>query len=283
MEILTNTSVVAENPVYVYTAEKLSTDSYLFENGDGTLVVQPFDSYVMIDLQNEDPKGNDGEIDFSSVGNLYLTFSDDTNTVKIKNFNGMKNIDPSKGQVVFKITSSDSQKIMQLKRKYFFLSSVYDYGNGKAEETALFSGIWQSADEEIRTPFAIRIADKQTKLEYLTEELKKLTEETDTEFQRLRYLQDSFEKESFVADNYKNRMIELSTLIDKIENEIAKITSTQQLDKINKDLISSLQSQQKELQKITTQIQEDKKKEETTKQVVQNPPKKKRKKFLGLF
>jgi hypothetical protein len=215
MAIDTNIPQIKTPTNYIYTARNLAINDISYSDGDGTLTVPRFDSYVMFDFDQTDLNGRKFEVDFSGMGDAYLCFVDNNIEVKIKNLNNIENINKGLGQVVFKISSDNSRKIYGMQTRYFFVTTKITQLNSVTEETVVYSGIWQKSGESERTTFEDLIAPKNAEYNNLNETYKSAYE--------------SFEKQQNILNNSasileeeKNKTKILSFSIAKVQIEIGK-------------------------------------------------------------
>ena len=99
----------------------LSVNEVPLPQGDGMIRISPFDDYYLFTLYDE-VDGEDKPIDLSNVGSLYLNFIGDTDDIDILNHTQVEEVDLSQGEVLFRITRSDSKKILALSNNNFYKS-----------------------------------------------------------------------------------------------------------------------------------------------------------------
>ncbi len=130
--------------------------------------ISPFDDYFLFTLFDE-IDGEDTPIDLSNVGTLYLNFIGDTDDIDIKNHTQVEEVDLSQGEVLFRITRSDSKKILALNNNNFYISTkMIDPSDGStSDESVLYQGIWLAVDDANRTTLTSQIEEQ--RLEYSIE------------------------------------------------------------------------------------------------------------------
>jgi hypothetical protein len=213
MAIDTNIPQLKTPVNYIYTARNLAINDVSYSDGDGTLAVPRFDSYVMFDFDQTNLNGQSVEVDFSGMGDAYLCFVDNNIEVKVKNLNNIENINKGLGQVVFKISSDDARKIYGIQNRFFFVTTKITQLNSSTEETVIYSGIWQKTGENERITFADLIASKQLEYNNLNETYKSSYE--------------SFEKQktiltnsASILDEEKNKTVLLQDSISRVQKQI---------------------------------------------------------------
>ena len=215
MAIDTNIPQIKTPINYIYTARNLAINDISYSDGDGTLTVPRFDSYVMFDFDQTDLNGQKFEVDFSGMGDAYLCFVDNNIEVKIKNLNNIENINKGLGQVVFKITSDDSRKIYGMQTRYFFVTTKITQLNSVTEETVVYSGIWQKSGEGERTTFEDLIATKNAEYNNLNETYKSTYESSEKQ-------QNILNNSASILGEEKNKTKILEVSIARVQSEIER-------------------------------------------------------------
>ena len=141
-----------------------------------------FDDYYLFTIYDE-IDNEDTPIDLSNVGDLYLNFIGSTDEIDILNHTQVDEIDLAQGQILFRITRSDSKKILALDNNNFYISSkMVDPTDGStSDETVLYQGVWLAVDdanritltrqiEEARTEYSILLGRLQTQIDELTQD-----------------------------------------------------------------------------------------------------------------
>ena len=142
--------------------------------GDGTIRISPFDDYILFTLY-EDVKEQPNPIDLSNVGKLYLSFIGENDTIRIPNYTNVKEVDMSQGQVLFRISESDSKKILALDNNNFYVSSQMVSKNGdESDESVLYTGTFLSFADEAKDSMTSKY---ETLLETSTTEVAALQDE----------------------------------------------------------------------------------------------------------
>lgn len=221
MAIDTNIAQLKTPVNYIYTAKNLAINDISYSDGDGTLTVPKFDSYVMFDFDQIDLNGQKAEVDFSGMGDAYLCFVGNNIEVKIKNLNNIENINKGLGQVVFKITSDEARKIYGIQSSYFFITTKITQLNSSTEETVVYSGFWQKSGDVNRTTYAELIAQKERE----NAALKDLYDTTYLSFEQQKTI---LSNSSSVLEQEKNKTVLLKDSISKTQ---AKIEETRKLSK----------------------------------------------------
>jgi len=100
-------------------------------------------------------------IDLSNVGDIYLSFIGENDQVVIKNHTQVQDIDLSQGEVLFKITKSDSKKITALDNNNFYVSTKMTDPTDESvsDETVLYQGVWLDYSEATRTALTSQMED----------------------------------------------------------------------------------------------------------------------------
>jgi hypothetical protein len=132
--------------------EQISKTDKVYQQGEAPIGLTPFDNFYQFIIYNNAQSsavglGSPQLLDLTHVGTLYLNFFDQATGLKIKipSYNNVKQINPVHGEVVFKIPSDQSMKILGLADKNYYISCVLPTGSDTSEETLLYSGTWYNA------------------------------------------------------------------------------------------------------------------------------------------
>jgi len=166
--IQTNISVTATQKEYYQKFVNLSVNETALPQGDATMRISPFDDYFLFTIYDE-VDGEDTPIDLSNVGNMFINFIGTSDEINIKNHTQVAEVDLSQGQVLFRITKSDSKKILALSNNNFYISTkmISEADDSISDESVLYQGTWLSFDAANRTTLTTQIEEQ--RLEYSTE------------------------------------------------------------------------------------------------------------------
>ena len=165
MAIQTNITLTAPQKEYFQRFVNLSVNDQPLPQGDATIRISPFDDYFLFTLY-DDVDGEDTPIDLSNVGNIFMNFIGTTDEIDIKNHTQVEEVDLSQGQVLFRITRSDSKKILALNNNNFYISTkMIDESDGSvSDESVVYQGIWLAFDDANRTSLISQIEEQ--RIEY---------------------------------------------------------------------------------------------------------------------
>jgi hypothetical protein len=220
--ISTNTLTTVTASTYTYLAQATTPNTPEYLPGDGTLVVPDFDSYVMFDFSQKLPDNTTVETDLSSAGVIYLTFVDDQRQVKIPSLDKVANANKVIGQVVFKISSDQSSAIFQLSNRYYFVSSAVSVGSAVVNETVIYSGIWQKANEPERVTYSDRLRQLKTQDAASKSTADALQKEVDDLLAQKKTYSDRSTSLDKILSDLKNQIGSTSDEISQIESKIEK-------------------------------------------------------------
>ena len=161
MAIQTNITLTAPQKEYFQRFVNLSVNDQPLPQGDATIRISPFDDYFLFTLYDE-VDGEPTPIDLSNVGNIFINFIGNADEIDIKNHTQVEEVDLSQGQVLFRITRSDSKKILVLDNNNFYISTKMIDETDGANRTSLISQV-----EEQRIEYSIQLGnlqDENTKL-----------------------------------------------------------------------------------------------------------------------
>jgi hypothetical protein len=173
MEILTEISLTEAQANFYKKFKNLSVNETPMSQGQGVIRISPFDDYFLFTLYDE-IEGVDSPIDLINVGTIFMVFMGKNDEIRIPNFTNVKDIDMSNGQVLFRIGKDDSQKILALDNRNFYISTMMTDGEGKSDESVLYTGKFlsfqEAADASVQNQLDL------TQLEY-SKELAKMQED----------------------------------------------------------------------------------------------------------
>jgi len=180
--VRTNISLTKTEKEFYQRFVNLSVNEEPLPQGDGMIRISLFDDYYLFTIYDE-IDNEDTPIDLSNVGDLYLNFIGSTDEIDILNHTQVDEIDLAQGQILFRITRSDSKKILALDNNNFYISSkMVDPTDGStSDETVLYQGVWLAVDdanritltrqiEEARTEYSILLGRLQTQIDELTQD-----------------------------------------------------------------------------------------------------------------
>jgi hypothetical protein len=244
MAIQTNISLTPQEKTYFQRFVNLSVNEEALPQGDATMRISPFDDYFLFTLYDE-IDSEDTPIDLSNVGNIFINFIGTSDEINVKNHTQVEEVDLSQGQVLFKITKSDSKKVLALDNNNFYISTkmISEEDDSISDESILYQGTWLAFDTASRVTLTSQI-EKQ-RLEYSIE-LAKLKRELDTANKANELLiqqtqQDDLAIQALTENN--NRIIDEIAALDQSPKDPTSIT------RIN-NRIRALVAEQKEAQAI---------------------------------
>lgn len=219
--VRTNISLTKTEKEFYQRFVNLSVNEQPLPQGDGEIRISLFDDYFLFTMYDE-VDNEDTPIDLSNVGDLYLNFIGSKDEVDILNHTQVDEVDLAQGQVLFRITRSDSKKILALDNNNFYISTkMVDPSDGStSDESVLYQGIWLAVDDANRISLTRQIEEMRVEYSIL-----------------LANLQD--ENEELKADN-----AELVTSSEEDETTIISLQNnnnelTDELAELSKDLKSS--------------------------------------------
>ena len=165
MTVQTNISVTPTQKEYYQRFVNLSVNEKALPQGDGTIRISPFDDYFIFTIFDE-IDNEDTPIDLSNVGDIYLSFIGNNDEIVIKNHTQVEEVDLSQGEVLFRITKSDSKKVLALNNNNFYVSTkmISPEDGSVSDESILYPGIWLAYSDATRTALTVQLEELQ--LEY---------------------------------------------------------------------------------------------------------------------
>ena len=162
--IQTNISVTPTQKEYYQKFVNLSVNTEALPQGDATIRISPFDDYFLFTVFDE-IDGEDTPIDLSNVGNIFLSFVGTSDEIVIKNHTQVAEVDLSQGEVLFRITKSDSKKVLALTNNNFYISTkmVSEDDGSISDESILYQGTWLAFDDASRITLTSQIEEQRIK------------------------------------------------------------------------------------------------------------------------
>lgn len=142
---ITQESVVVDKNGNVV-AETSSPDSVrLYGQGKASILVDPFDNFYKFTIYNVKGGTTPEILDLGTSLTYYLIFLDSSGqSVRVENIKNLTSIsNPTKGQLSFKLVSSNSTKVLGFKSRDFYVISKTPDG----VESKLYSGTWKNKSE----------------------------------------------------------------------------------------------------------------------------------------
>ena len=215
MAINTNISIAKTEKQYYQRFVNLSVNETPLPQGDGMIRISPFDDFFLFTIY-EDVNGEDTPIDLSNVENLFLNFIGTNDEIDINNHTQVEEVDLAQGEVLFRITRSDSKKILALDNNNFYVSTkMIDPSDGSvSDESILYQGIWLAVDDANRTSLTSQLEDTRTEYSIELARLSLQNEELKKDNEQLIQLSND--------DQLSIRRLEISNA--ELENELAELT-----------------------------------------------------------
>lgn len=221
----------------------LSKNEKIYAQGDGVMKIAPFDNYYLFTIYSE-LNMEDVPVDIHNMGSFFLTFKDKSSEVRIKNYTNTKDIDPTSGQIMFRISQEEAEKILALDTNIFYITSMLYDNVSKSDETVLYSGRFAEYNDASINSLTEEIAKLNAELNTVKKEKEEEKKELQTKIDKLTDLLNSVSLESELIKEelktYKNMYNELSkdakdktkiqildsqSTISKIEEQLKRISA----------------------------------------------------------
>ena len=245
--VRTNISLTKTEKEFYQKFVNLSVNEMPLPSGDGTIRISLFDDYYLFTMFDE-VDGEDTPIDLTNVGDLYLNFIGDEDEIDILNHTQVDEIDLSKGEVLFRITRSDSKKILALTNNNFYISTrMVDREDGStSDESVLYQGIWLAVDEANRLSLTRQIEELRVEYSIL---LANLQDEITMKNSRLELLNTSAEEDDATIIRLQNSNEELTNEIAELSKNL-KSTTIELINRRAKEANAAAQRQRLRKQQI---------------------------------
>jgi len=229
--IETNIALNTTEKQYYQRFVNLSVNEEPLPQGDATIRITPFDDFFLFTLFDE-ISGEDTPIDLSNVGDIFINFLGSSDDIDIKNHTQVEEVNLSQGQVLFKISRSDSKKILALDNNNFYISSkmVDPIDESASDQSVLYQGLWLAADAANRTTLTSQIEDQ--KIEYSVE-LAKLKDENTLLKAENAELINSASEDLLTIQTLQQSNQELTDEVEKLSAEIGSLNNNLRLNAAN--------------------------------------------------
>lgn len=216
----------------------LSKNEKIYAQGDGLMKIAPFDNYYLFTIYSELNLEN-VPVDVHNMGSFFLTFKDKESEVRIENYKNAKEINPTNGQILFRISQEEAEKILSLNTNIFYITSMLYDSNSKSDETVLYSGRFAEYNDA-NVSF---LTDEITNLKAELEKVKKEKLEKEAELQKqitnlsdaLVKLRTEYSTLNNTLNSYKNSYNSLANKI-KIDEFKTKKEQESEITEIDKTL-----------------------------------------------
>lgn len=173
--------------------EQISETDKVYQQGEAPIGISPFDNFYQFIIYNNAVSNASGVgepqlVDLTQVGTVYINFFDKQTGLKIKlrSYTNIKDLNPADGEVVFKIPSDESSKILGMTDKNYYISTVLETGGGTSEETLMYNGTWYSVEEKVDKVASDTIDDLQQSFDSLSEASAAIINSRDAEINSLK-------------------------------------------------------------------------------------------------
>jgi hypothetical protein len=121
----------------------------IYGQGDAIILISPFDNYIKFKLyQTEGRTKAPVPRDLSNGMDLYLVFLDDSGIKRrYRRIKNSEQIKANLGEVVFRIPSSEAQRIVNYMDKNFYITAQASGTEAVSDEMVLYTGQWAGADQ----------------------------------------------------------------------------------------------------------------------------------------
>jgi len=163
MAVQTNISVTKKEREYYKKFTTLNPTAEPLPQGDGVIRISPFDDYIIFTLFDETGENSelvDKPIDLSNVGTLTLVFVGENDEIRIPNFTRVQEVDPSQGQVLFKIDKENSKKILSLDNNNFYISTRMEDESGVSDESVLYTGTFLGLNDAAKQTMTSKLNEQ---------------------------------------------------------------------------------------------------------------------------
>jgi len=217
----------------------LSKNEKVYEQGDGIMKIAPFDNYYLFTIYSELNLEN-VPVDLHNMGSFFLTFKDKSSEVKIENFKNTKDVNPTIGQILFRISQEEAEKILSLDTNIFYVTSFLRDENSKSDETVIYSGRFAEYNEANLTSLTDKIEKLKNELDEVKAEKLKNETQLNTQITELSdslvKLRNEYASVQEDLDNYKNLYTELCKNVKENQEKVEEQSNRKTIEDVDKQL-----------------------------------------------
>lgn len=217
----------------------LSKNEKVYEQGDGIMKIAPFDNYYLFTIYSELNLEN-VPVDLHNMGSFFLTFKDKSSEVKIENFKNTKDVNPTIGQILFRISQEEAEKILSLDTNIFYVTSFLRDENSKSDETVIYSGRFAEYNEANLTSLTDEIEKLKNELDEVKAEKLKNETQLNTQITELSdslvKLRNEYASVQEDLDNYKNLYTELCKNVKENQEKVEEQSNRKTIEDVDKQL-----------------------------------------------
>lgn len=169
-------------------------------------------------------------LNLTNLGTIWLSFISGETKIRIPNYTNAENVEMTNGEVVFRISEEEANRILALSNHTFYVSSAITDSNSSSDETVLFSGSWNEYSSAMRTSLTETIQSLNDTIATLKN---KILTDTDAWNVKLSELEDENSKLKAEIDRLNAQTIELETKLAEIDSSYidANIISENSVDR----------------------------------------------------
>lgn len=212
--------------------ERLANNSTMYYRGDTCMEISPFTNYYLFTIYRE---SNDESIDthiplnLTNLGTIWLSFINGKNKIRIPNYTQAENIDMANGEVVFRISEEQANRILALANKTFYISSAISDGKTSSDETVLYSGTWSEYSAAMKHSMTDTIQELKNTITSLnskmTDDLREWTTKLETADNEIEYLKAE-------NDRLNAKILELENQLSEAGNNYIEANIVNRVSKV---------------------------------------------------
>lgn len=193
----------------------------IYAKGDTCLLLNPFDTYHLFRIYNNWNTDSKSLLNLSDSGQkIFLVFKSTKTEIRIPEFDNSGStysVDRANGEVLFKITKENANKILAMSSDIFYLTRVFEYYDGdgniihKSDEEVIFTGKWADESKWSSSSLTAMIESLKKQIESANSQIYSLTRTVNEQRMQL---------ESYIDEN-QNLQERVATL--ESENEALQI------------------------------------------------------------
>lgn len=210
----------------------------MYYRGDVCLEISPFTNYYMFTIYRE---SNDSSVDDSvpldltNLGRVYLSFINGGEKIRIPNYTLAENVDMANGEVAFRISSEEAERILNFSNHTFYISTAIGDGSATSDETVLYSGQWNDYASAMQSSLTETIGTLNGTIGELNT---RISEITDSYELRISDLENELLAKQSEIDALNARVSELEVQLEQYGGDYIEATIVNESTDTNKIAVS---------------------------------------------
>ena len=222
--------------------QQLASNSTMYYRGDVCLEISPFTNYYMLTIYKESTDSSVDDsvpLNLTNLGRIYMSFINGGEKIRIPNYTLAEDVDMANGEVVFRISSENAERILNFGNHTFYISTMIGDEVSGSDETVLYSGQWNDYATAMQSSLTETITSLNGTITELNGKIASMTEAYEN---KISDLENEISVKQSEIDSLNTRISELETLLENYDSNYidATIVSTENSNTINSNTMPVL-------------------------------------------